>query len=153
MVASHDRSAAPCLALSCWNRALLLTCLYNGSPGDRVSPLKIQSSHSNSRRTGEAPTFLLLPAGLLLLLPPLFANSAQGKENVKLRSTKSQDLQRNQVCAGSMGIKFRETYWYFPVPHHKEARTITCSKHWSTIMHAGGKGNCSSHFDVPQGAT
>lgn len=46
--------------LSTLCQALLLTCLYNGSPGDRVSPLKTQSSPSSSGRMGTAKFFPLL---------------------------------------------------------------------------------------------
>lgn len=78
----------PLLGSSSLSRALLPTCLYSGSPWDRVSPLKIQSSHSNSCRTGKVPVFscssLAAPAPALLLLP-LFAKAAQAKENVKSR--------------------------------------------------------------------
>lgn len=96
----------PLLGSSSLSRALLPTCLYSGSPWDRVSPLKIQSSHSNSCRTGKVPVFscssLAAPAPALLLLP-LFAKAAQAKENVKSRQLKSQDLERKPNCGSNLG--------------------------------------------------
>lgn len=135
--------------------ARLLTCLYNGSPWDGVSPLKIQSSQSESCRTGKAPrSSCSQRCRACCCSLRWLAQHGRGEMWHWGNWSKSQHLERNRHCPGGTGIKFREKQPHFPILPHEEARAVTCSEHQGAVTRVRiVKGSCPSHFFVLQGET